>query len=119
MIARVLPDVPAVERAFDYLVPEHLRDQVRVGTIVRVDLHGRRVRGWVVDLPASPPAGVSLKPLAKVTGAGPPPEVVALAKWAAWHWAGRRQHLLRVASPPAAVASLQTGGSCGPIGITA
>ena len=103
MIARVLPDLPAVEKEFDYLVPEPLRGQVRVGTIVRVELHGRRVRGWVVALADEAAPGVDPKPLAKVTGAGPPPEVVDLARWAAWRWAGRWVHLLRVASPPAAV----------------
>lgn len=103
MIARVLPDLPAVDKAFDYLVPDDLRDQVRVGTIVRVDLHGRRVRGWVVDVPDEPAPGVDPKPLAKVSSAGPPEEVVGLARWAAWRWAGRWAHLLRTASPAANV----------------
>ena len=48
-VVRVLPDVPAIDRAFDYLVPDALGDQVRVGTMVRVPLHGRRVAGWVVE----------------------------------------------------------------------
>ncbi len=101
VIARVLPDLPAVEKTFDYLVPDALRDQVRVGTIVRIELHGRRVRGWVVELADDGRRRASSsKPLAKVTGAGPPPEVVDLARWAAWRWAGRWVHLLRTASPP-------------------
>jgi primosomal protein N' (replication factor Y) (superfamily II helicase) len=106
LIARVLPDLPAVDRTFDYLVPEPFGDQVRVGTIVRVELHGRRVRGWVVELDEVPAPGVDparLKPLAKVSSHGPPPEVVSLAAWAAWRWAGRWVHLLRTASPPVAV----------------
>ena len=103
MIARVLPDVPAIERAFDYLVPEPLRDQVRVGTIVRVELHGRRVRGWVIEIPDEPEPGVDPKPILRVSSQGPPAEVVELAGWAAWRWAGRPQHLLRAASPPRAV----------------
>ncbi|MDP8992447.1 MAG: hypothetical protein M3N31_05245, partial [Actinomycetota bacterium] len=96
---RVLPDVAAIDRAFDYLVPAHLGDQVGVGTIVRVALHGRRVRGWVVDDEVEPPEGVDLRPLARVTGAGPPPEVVDLTAWAAWRWAGPRSAFLRAASP--------------------
>jgi primosomal protein N' (replication factor Y) len=96
-VVRVLPDVPAIDRAFDYLAA----DPLPVGTIVRVDLHGRRVRGWVVPGGDDAPAGVDLKPLLKVSGAGPPPEVVELARWAAWRWAGRWAHLLRTASPPA------------------
>jgi primosomal protein N' (replication factor Y) len=106
VIARVLPDLPAVDRCFDYLVPDAVRDQVRVGTLVRVELHGRRVRGWVVELPGAAADGLPperLKPLAKVSSQGPPPEVVDLARWAAWRWAGRWVHLLRAASPPANV----------------
>ena len=47
--------------------------EVRVGSVVRVPLHGRRVRGWVVEDHVAPPAGVELRPLAKVTGLGPSP----------------------------------------------
>jgi primosomal protein N' (replication factor Y) len=47
-----------------------------------------------------------LRPLAKVTGHGPSPELVDLAGWAAWRWAGRRSAFLRTASPPRAVAGL-------------
>jgi len=103
VIARVLPDLPAVERIFDYLVPDAVRDQVRVGTVVRIDLHGRRVRAWVVETADDLTAGVAadrLKALARVSSQGPPPEVVELARWAAWRWAGRWVHLLRAASPP-------------------
>jgi primosomal protein N' (replication factor Y) (superfamily II helicase) len=108
LIARVVPDLPAVERVFDYLVPDAVRDQVRVGTIVRVELHGRRVRGWVVELADEPAEGVDparLKPLTKVSSQGPPPEVVDLAGWAAWRWGGRWVHLLRTASSPVSVAT--------------
>jgi primosomal protein N' (replication factor Y) len=108
LIARVLPDLPAVDKTFDYLLPDTLREQVRVGSIVRVELHGRRVRGWVVGLAAEPTEGVDpgkLKPVIKLSSQGPPPEVVDLAAWAAWRWAGRQVHLLRTASPPVSVAT--------------
>lgn len=103
---RVLPDVAALRRTFDYLVPDELAGRVGVGTIVRIDLHGRRVRGWVVDTATSPPAGVELKPIAKVTGVGPPPDVVGLAQWAGWRWAGHPSALLGTASPRTAVRQL-------------
>ena len=106
MVVRVLPDVPAIDKAFDYLVPDHLAGDVRVGTIVRIDLHGRRVRGWVVADGVTPPPGVALRAVAKVTGCGPPPELVELAGWAAWRWAGPVSALLRTASPPVAVRGL-------------
>jgi primosomal protein N' (replication factor Y) len=106
----VLPDVPAIDKVFDYTVPEAMDTDVRVGTMVRVVLHGRRVGGWVVrdgpDEAAGPPAARALRPLAKVTGWGPPPELLDLAGWAAWRWAGRRASLLGTASPPGAVRGL-------------
>ena len=46
-VVRVLPDEAAIDKTFDYLVPDDLGDQVRVGTMVRIALHGRRVGGWV------------------------------------------------------------------------
>ena len=97
-------------KTFDYVVPEQLRDHVRVGTIVRVALAGRRVRAWVVALDVEPPAGVRLQPIAKVTGWGPSDDVVALAEWAAWRWAGRVVHLLDTASPAGAVPALPAPG---------
>ena len=104
-VVRVLPDGP-IDKTFDYLVPDELGDQVRVGTMVRVELHGRRVGGWVIDDGVEPPGGVTLKPIAKVTGWGPPPDLVELAGWAAWRWAGRRAALLGTASPERAVRGL-------------
>jgi len=105
-VVRVLPDVAAIGRCFDYLVPDQLSDQVRVGTIVRVALHGRRVRGWVVEDDVAPAPGMRLQPLAKVTGWGPPAGIVELAGWAAWRWAGPRSTFLRAASPRRRVAAL-------------
>lgn len=95
------PDVPAVDRAFDYLVPPDVADAVRVGTIVRVPLHGRRVRGWVVADGVAPEAEIDrLLPLAKVASAGPPIDVVDLCAWGAWRYAGPVAALLGAASPP-------------------
>ncbi|MCU1456837.1 MAG: replication restart helicase PriA, partial [Actinomycetia bacterium] len=100
-VCRVRPDVPALDRSFDYLVPDEMADRVRVGSIVRVGLHGRRVRGWIVedDVVAETEAA-KLKPLLQLVSEGPPPELVDLASWAAWRWAGPSAALLRAASPP-------------------
>ncbi|MGH8993101.1 MAG: hypothetical protein ACRDZ7_16450, partial [Acidimicrobiia bacterium] len=90
-VCRVVVDVLAVERVFDYIVPEAMRAAVSVGTIVRVGLSGRRVRAWVVAdgvEPEAPPE--RLRPLLGVVSAGPPPEVVELTAWAAWRFAGPR-----------------------------
>jgi len=108
LLATVVADVKTLAKRFDYLVPDHLRDQVRVGTLVRVQLGSRRVGGWVVALTeqSDAPPGRTLKPIAKVTGWGPPDELVALADWAAWRWAGHPAHFLGTASPDSAVVGL-------------
>ena len=118
-MVRVVPDVAAVHKAFDYSVPDALDDRVRVGTMVRVPLHGRRVAGWVVADAVDPPAGVTLRPLAGVRGWGPPPEVVSLARWAAWRWAGPVSSLLGTASPPVAVRGLPPLPSSSAVGSSA
>lgn len=82
--------------------------------MVRINLSGRRVGGWVVEDDVVPPPGVRLQPLAKVTGWGPPSDVVELSRWAAWRWAGRRATLLRTASPPTAVRGLPMRPAPGP-----
>jgi primosomal protein N' (replication factor Y) (superfamily II helicase) len=98
---RVLPDVTAVDRAFDYSVPDALAASVRVGAIVRVPLHGRRVRGWVVEDAVEPVSGATgLLDVIAVVSAGPPAEVVALTEWIAARWSGPRVAVLRSASAP-------------------
>jgi primosomal protein N' (replication factor Y) len=109
-VVRVLPAVPAIDKEFDYLVPDVLGARVEVGTMVRVDLHGRRVGGWVVADHLTPAPGLALRPLARVTGLGPAPELVELAAWAAWRWAGPRAAFLKPASPTGAVRSLPPTG---------
>lgn len=95
--------MPALRRAFDYVVPDDAHG-LRIGTIVRVPLHGRNVRGWVVDTsPTDVPAG-RLLPLRAIVSAGPPADVVDVCRWAARRWAGPLSTLLRAASPPNVVA---------------
>lgn len=101
-IARVVPDVTGLDKPFDYVVPDDLAEVVTIGSRVRIPLHGRRVGGWVVDLPArafgDDPA--ALKPIAQSSGLGPDAEMLALCDWAARRWcAGRLRPLLVVASP--------------------
>jgi len=106
MIARVLPDVGAIDRVFDYLVPAEMVRDVAVGTMVRVTLQGRRVGGWVVEVAEEPATDRALQPIAKVRGMGPPPALVELSNWAAWRWAGPRATFLGTASPQTAVRGL-------------
>ena len=72
---------------------------------MRVPLHGRRVRGWVLEADVTPETEASrLLPVRALVSAGPPPEVVDLCLWAAWRWAGPRASLLRIATPSNIVA---------------
>jgi primosomal protein N' (replication factor Y) len=74
--------------------------------MVRVSFHGRRVGGWVVGLADRPATDKPLQPILRVSGLGPPPEVLELTEWAGWRWAGRRSALLRTASPRGMVPAL-------------
>ncbi|MYG98317.1 MAG: hypothetical protein F4011_13655 [Acidimicrobiaceae bacterium] len=106
---RVLPDVVRLDRMFDYSVPDAWHadgraERLAVGSIVRFSLGRRRLRGWIAEVGVDPPAGVELQRLERLTGMGPPADIVSLARWAAWRWAGRTVHFLRAASPPKVVA---------------
>jgi len=111
---RVLVDEPAIDKTFDYLVPDAFGGQVRVGDRVRVALGPRRVGGWVVEVGVEPPRGVALRPLAKWSGRGPGPDLIELARWAAWRWAGRPASFLRTASPERNVAGLPPAAPVAP-----
>ncbi len=107
-VIRVLVDEPAIDKTFDYLLPGALAGAVgvRLGTMVRVPLHGRRVGAWVVGLNVEPAVPVDhLLAVTRVSSAGPPRELLSLAKWAAWRWWGRPATFLAIASPKRAVRS--------------
>ena len=80
---RVVTEVAAVNREFDYLVPEGMT--VGVGDRVRLDFHGRSVRAWVVqdDVPIE---GRKLKSISKWLGYGPSPSLLPFLGWAAEQW---------------------------------
>jgi primosomal protein N' (replication factor Y) (superfamily II helicase) len=105
-VVRVIPDLAAVPRAFDYVVPARWADAVGVGSRVRIPLHGRRVGGWVSELDVVPQTDGVIKAISKVSGLGPPPAVLELARWAAWRWSGPLSAVLTVASPPQVVLAL-------------
>ena len=104
-VVRVLPDVSALRKTFDYTVPEALADRVRVGTQVRIALGARRVGGWVVEDDVDPTPGVVLRPISAVRGWGPPPAVLA--------WPPGRRGVGPVGQPPSC-ARPRRRGRCGP-----
>jgi primosomal protein N' (replication factor Y) len=103
----VLPDETGIDKEFDYLVPEAWEGLVQVGTRVRIALGPRRVGAWVVETGVEAPTGVALRSLAKISGHGPSPELLDLARWARWRWAARTPvPFLRTASPDRNVPTL-------------
>ena len=100
--ARVVPDVASfsVDDGFWYSTPEHLEEDLSIGTIVRVPLSGRRVRGWVVEFADARPG--KLKDIAGVSGTGPvfdKPLLQGLL-WAAHHYVAPVSTLLSRVTPP-------------------
>lgn len=84
---------------------------MRVGSVVRIDLHGRRVRGWVVAEGAGAASDVALKPIAKVSPGFVAPDLVDLSIWAAWRWAGRRRTFLATATSVKHFPAIRTADS--------
>ena len=100
--ARVVPDVASfsVDDGFWYSIPEHLRADLSVGTIVRVPLSGRRVRGWVVQLAADREG--KLKDVAGISGEAPvfDERLLESLKWVARHYVAPISVMLARSGPP-------------------
>ncbi|MGB8361752.1 MAG: hypothetical protein WCE80_10175 [Acidimicrobiia bacterium] len=100
--ARIVPDVASysVDNGFWYAIPEHLRSDISVGTIVRIPLSGRKVRGWVVEV-AEDREG-DLKEVSGISGKAPVFEerLLETLDWAAKHYVAPVSVLLSRATPP-------------------
>lgn len=86
MIASVIVDVQAKEtdRPFDYLVPDHLREWIEIGSRVAVPFGPRLIQGFVVDFPSSASVDQSkLRAIEQILDIQPPltEELVRLGKW--------------------------------------
>jgi len=100
LVARVVPDVPSfsVDTGFRYRVPEQL--SVEVGSVVRVPLGPRRVRGWVVNVTEESTEG--LKEIRQVSGdrAIFNEPLLVSQRWAAQHYVTPLSTLLAKSGPP-------------------
>lgn len=100
--SRVIPDVASfsVDDGFWYSIPDHLASDLKIGSIVRVPLSGRRVRGWVVEM-AGEREG-NLKEIAGISGSSPVfnPDLLQGLLWTARHYVAPVATLLARATPP-------------------
>ena len=99
-VARVVPDLPtfAVDDGFAYRVPGGM--SLEVGSIVRVPLGGRRVRGYVVGL--GEPEREGLREVLGRSGdlAVFTPRMLRVLRWAAMRYVAPLSSLLSKAAPP-------------------
>ena len=97
LAVRVVPDVTGVDRSFLYLVDAAL--EIRVGTIVRVSLAGRKVRSWVIAVGVEVPPGIECKPIEGIVSLALDETGVELAHFAALRYAGWLRPFLLAGSP--------------------
>ncbi|MCJ7725850.1 MAG: hypothetical protein MUP76_05615 [Acidimicrobiia bacterium] len=99
-VARVVPELPVfpVDDGFAYAVPDGM--EVTVGTIVRVPLGGRRVRGYVVA--TGPGEHSGLKEILAVSGDMPvfDDRLLGVLRWAAIHYVAPVAAVLAKSAPP-------------------
>jgi primosomal protein N' (replication factor Y) len=106
-VVGVLPDVTGVDKIFSYLVPCALADQVVIGSIVRVPLGSRRVRGWVIEEQETP-SDVALREIHSFVSLAATKELVELARFGVWRYSGRLRAFLVAASPDHNVRELRS-----------
>lgn len=104
----ILTEVAAIEKVLDYELPSEFSGPITLGSRVRVPLHGRSVKGWIVNDASKVDMRQDIKIVKSSLGFGPPPEVIDLAHWAAWRWASQPARFLSSASPETIVRSLPT-----------
>ncbi len=89
MYAEVLVELPArqVDRAFHYLVPAQLKDQVAVGSRVQVPFRRQKLPGYVIGF-SSPPQLDQVKEISAVLDKGPVFDArqLAFARWLAGYY---------------------------------
>lgn len=100
-IAQVVPDLAtfAVDDGFAYRIPPEL-EGLGIGSIVRIPLGSRRMRGYVVSTRRGDAA--DLKPVISVSGDHPvfDEKLLQTLRWAALHYVAPLAVLLGRAAPP-------------------
>ena len=99
----MIPDLAtfAVDDGFSYAIPGALSG-IQIGSIVRVPLGGRKVRGFVVDIRQRAPAGRDLKEIVGISGdlSGFDGVHLETLRWASLHYVAPLAALLPRSLPP-------------------
>ena len=103
-VARVAVDLPLphLDRPFDYAIPDEWASEVVPGCRVKVRFAGRQRDGYVLDVAETSDADRELSPLLKVVSSEPVlrPEIAAVIRDVADHYAGTFADVVRLAVPP-------------------
>ncbi|VGO17397.1 Primosomal protein N' [Pontiella desulfatans] len=101
-IAKVVVEI-SLDREFDYRIPAHLRDSIKVGSQVNVPFQSRELRGFVVGLSNFSAFADKLKEIAGVVGEKPliPDEIMKLAYWIADYYCAPIENAVRTVLPSA------------------
>ena len=83
-VAKVIVDL-ALDKEFDYEIPEELAERVKVGTMVSVPFGKSRREGYVLSLAETSSFAGTVKPILGICGdrAHVPEHLVALGRWMA------------------------------------
>ena len=105
MVARVAIDL-ALDRLFDYEVPEALEGKLAVGQLLSVPFRHREARGFVMEVARSADSSVrALKPITAIVDETPffSPSLIELARKVAEYTASPIESVLKAAVPAAVV----------------
>lgn len=102
--ANVIVDISheKLDKTFQYLIPEELREQVQIGTQVDIPFGSRTITGYVVELTDEAEFDVNrLKPIMRVKKDSVPIEsqLIALAGWMRKNYGGTMNQALKTVIP--------------------
>ena len=92
---------PAVDRVFTYAVPEHLREKICRGMLVKVPFNREWLEGVVVELHDNAPEGVRMREIGAPISQGPlfSQELLQLAEWMSAYYFCSRAAALQAMLP--------------------
>jgi primosomal protein N' (replication factor Y) (superfamily II helicase) len=101
-IARIVVDA-AVDRAFDYAIPEDLQHSVEIGLRVSVPFGPRTVQGYIVGLMHEAETERALKPIKRIVSPIPYLDhtLLKLIGWISAYYGARMEQCIRTALPGA------------------